>query len=39
MTGLRVEAGVVNRSVFAPAHRRMLAAAFPLARMVEACGR
>ena len=38
MTGLRVEAGVVDGRVFAPAHRRMLTAAFPLARMVEAAG-
>jgi hypothetical protein len=36
MTGLRVEAGVVDGRPFAAAHRRMLGAAFPPARMVEA---
>jgi hypothetical protein len=38
MAGLRVEAGVVGGREFAAAHRRMLAAAFPPARMVEAAG-
>ncbi len=38
MTGLRVEAGVVDERDFAAAHRRMLNAAFPPARMVEAAG-
>jgi hypothetical protein len=38
MSGLRVEAGLVADRVFGPAHRRMLAAAFPPARLVEAAG-
>jgi len=38
MTGLKVEAGMVDGRAFAAAHRRMLAAAFPPARMVEAEG-
>ena len=38
MTGLRVEAGVVDGDRFEHAHRRMLAAAFPPARLVEASG-
>ena len=38
MTRLRVEAGMVDGRAFAAAHRRMLAAPFPPARMVEAEG-
>jgi hypothetical protein len=36
MSGLRVEAGLVGGRDFAAAHRRMLSAGFPPARMVEA---
>ena len=38
MTGLRVEAGMVDGRAFSAAQQRMLAAAFPPARMVEAEG-
>jgi len=38
MTGLRVVAGVVDGRDFAAAHLRLLGAAFPPARMVEAAG-
>ncbi len=38
MTGVRVEAGVVDGSAYAEAHRRLLAVQFPPARMVEAAG-
>ena len=38
MTGLRVEAGLIDGREFASAHRRLLAAPFPAARMVEAAG-
>jgi hypothetical protein len=36
MTGLRVESGVVQGSLFGPAHTRMLGAKFPRAELVEA---
>jgi hypothetical protein len=36
MTGLRVEAGLVDGRAFDAAHRRMLGTGFPPARMVEA---
>ena len=36
MTGLRVAAGVVDGRAYAAAHRRLLGAAFPPARMIEA---
>jgi hypothetical protein len=36
MTGLRVESGVVGAHAFTIAHQRMLATAFPPARLVEA---
>lgn len=35
MTGLRVEAGLVDGDEFAVAHRRLVASAFPPARLVE----
>jgi hypothetical protein len=38
MTGLRVEAGVVDGRAYAAAHRRLLGTSFPPARMVEAEG-
>jgi hypothetical protein len=36
MTGLRVESGLVEESLFRPAHRRMLEAPFPQAELMEA---
>ena len=36
MTGLRVESGVVQGSLFGPAHTRMLSAKFPSAEKIEA---
>jgi hypothetical protein len=36
MTGLRVESGLVQGSLFGPAHTRMLAARFPAVQLVEA---
>jgi hypothetical protein len=36
MTGLRVESGVVQESLFRPAHNRMLAARFPSVELIEA---
>ncbi|MGP8251290.1 MAG: hypothetical protein ACLQHF_04600 [Terracidiphilus sp.] len=36
MTGLRVECGLVAGSTFAPAHARMLRAAFPAVELMEA---
>jgi hypothetical protein len=36
MTGLRVESGVVQGSLFGPAHTRMLCAKFPRVELVEA---
>lgn len=36
MTGLRVESGLVQDSLFAPAHIRMLGARFPAVELVEA---
>ncbi len=38
MTGLRVEAGVVDGRAYTAAHRQLLAASFPPARLVEAAG-
>ena len=38
MTGLRVAAGLVDGHAYAAAHRRLLGAAFPPARMIEAAG-
>jgi hypothetical protein len=38
MNGLRVESGIVSGSQYAGAHPKMLAAAFPGARLVEAAG-
>lgn len=38
MSRLRVEAGLVAGRAFAAAHRRLLAASFPPARLVEAAG-
>jgi hypothetical protein len=35
MTGLRVEAGLVRGSLFAPAHERMLSASFPRTQLIE----
>jgi len=36
MTGLRVESGLVEDSLFAPAHQRMLSARFPPVELIEA---
>jgi hypothetical protein len=36
MTGLRVESGLVQESLFQPAYRRMLRAAFPPVELMEA---
>jgi hypothetical protein len=36
MTGLRVESGLVQESLFRPAYTRMLAAAFPAVELIEA---
>jgi hypothetical protein len=36
MTGLRVESGLVQGSLFAPAHTRMLGAKFPPVELIEA---
>jgi len=36
MTGLRVESGVVQGSLFGPAHTRMLGAKFPRVELIEA---
>ncbi|WP_420239899.1 hypothetical protein ACOBR2_10160 [Telmatobacter bradus] len=36
MTGLRVESGVVQESLFRPAHTRILAARFPSTELIEA---
>jgi hypothetical protein len=36
MTGLRVESGLVQESLFQPAYRRMLRAAFPPVELIEA---
>ena len=36
MTGLRVESGLVQESLFAPAHTRMLSAKFPPVELIEA---
>jgi len=36
MTGLRVECGMVQGSLFGPAHSRMLAARFPRVELIEA---
>jgi Type II secretion system (T2SS), protein E, N-terminal domain len=36
MTGLRVESGLVQESLFVPAHARMLGARFPRVELVEA---
>jgi hypothetical protein len=36
MTGLRVESGVVQGSLFSPAHTRMLGAKFPRVELIEA---
>ena len=36
MSGLRVESGLVQESLFGPAHARMLSAKFPAAQLVEA---
>ena len=36
MTGLRVESGLVQESLFRPAHARMLSARFPPVELVEA---
>jgi hypothetical protein len=36
MTGLRVESGLVQESLFRPAHTRMLQAAFPPVELIEA---
>lgn len=38
MSGLRVESGLIDSSEFRSAHRSILAARFPRARMVEASG-
>ena len=38
MTGLRVEAGLVQGSLFRPAHARALEARFPPAELIEAAG-
>ena len=38
MSGLRVESGLMDSSEFRCAHRSLLAARFPRARMVEASG-
>jgi len=37
MTGLRVENGIVEESLFRPAHARMLSARFPSVELIEAC--
>jgi len=37
MTGFRVESGLVQESLFAPAHTRMLSARFPPVELIEAC--
>ncbi len=37
MTGLRVENGLVQESLFGPAHARMLRAKFPPVELIEAC--
>ena len=37
MTGLRVESGLVQESLFRPAHLRMLNAKFPAVELIEAC--
>jgi hypothetical protein len=36
MTGLRVESGLVQESLFRPAHERMLSATFPAVELLEA---
>jgi hypothetical protein len=36
MSGLRVESGLVQESLFAPAHARMLGAKFPAVELIEA---
>jgi len=36
ITGIRVESGIVQASLFAPAHARMLRARFPRATLIEA---
>jgi hypothetical protein len=36
MTGLRVESGLVQESLFRPAHTRMLTAKFPRVELIEA---
>jgi len=36
MTGLRVESGIVQESLFRPAHARMLGAKFPAVELIEA---
>jgi hypothetical protein len=36
MSGLRVESGLVQESLFAPAHARMLSAKFPAVELIEA---
>jgi hypothetical protein len=36
MTGLRVESGLVQESLFGPAHTRMLGAKFPSVELIEA---
>jgi hypothetical protein len=36
MSGLRVESGLVQESLFAPAHQRMLRAKFPSVELIEA---
>jgi hypothetical protein len=36
MTGLRVESGMVEESLFRPAHARMLRASFPAVELIEA---
>jgi len=39
MSGLRVESGLVAEALFGPAHARMLGAAFPPVRLIEASSR
>jgi hypothetical protein len=36
MSGLRVESGLVQESLFSPAHSRMLSARFPAVELIEA---
>jgi len=36
MTGLRVESGLIEESLFRPAHTRMLDAQFPAVELIEA---